>query len=305
MDNKIIFSGILIITILFASSISLASIQWESGGSESEIKINPESGRYYCSNETGKWGWSNGDFIAWNETGYECDKNEGQVDPDSTYPCCPPNMACNESSGQCYTPPIDKEFCYEYETESSCENAPENAAIRELKEIKINDSEFTCDGNYGSDKGGWYVVVMGGTCRCKWDGDNCIATYDTLSTKSSGGGPEEVKCYMPNTKIENCSEGQKGKRTVSWTWYYRDNDGNKVECDKDSDCDDYYSADGEKLTCESGLCKSSICQSGQRTSPCISGTLLGYFDVISIIIAIILIIAFYIIVIKKKRDKKK
>ncbi len=161
------------------------------------------------------------------------------------------------------------------------------AGDSEIPKDELNSvlEPYSCgedDGSYGDSGECWYHI----TCMCYWDDGVCEAktnqtiregdnyyTEDNLPWNiseicNSQNPPELGDCYFDFTVIDKCDTTGFIERiwSVSWT-------GTKPDW----------------------------CKDGSDERACISKTLLGFFDTISLIIAILIIIIFYLIVIKKKK----
>ncbi|MBU1136219.1 MAG: PKD domain-containing protein, partial [Nanoarchaeota archaeon] len=212
--------------------------------------------------------------------------------------CCPQEYTCSgleDGTGQCVFSEV--QICSDYDNEEDCNNYELHVAEFDNQE-KSGIEKFCSKSYYNQTDDCTYYR----NCKCKWENSVCAPLYELNAYCSGEDKGTLLTCYRPNIETTNCTSS--GYRYITWDGYYVDKTQNILKCISDFNCGD-YSNNFENLYCNQGICASDVCSGGKKTIPCISTALLGFFDIINLIISLLIIVIFYVIVLRKSRSFKK
>ncbi|MCX6747975.1 MAG: hypothetical protein NT076_00050, partial [Candidatus Pacearchaeota archaeon] len=228
--------------------------------------INTEFNVFYdvptCDSIDGMWYMPDGNIIDSSDNCYLEEANGG---------CCPEDFTCEQETGICVPRKIYS--CSNYTTETACIGYDS-----EVANYDINTKENWFNGNFcGGDVfeyDGNGCEKTADNCRCDWNVSEgkCYSQYD-LQRSCNGEEPITLgECTFQSTQETDCSLGY---RHIEWEALWDPGTLEEVE--------------------------NLECNSGSEDVPCLSETLLGFFDNIGLIIAVLLLILAYWIIVHNKK----
>ncbi|MFW6025271.1 MAG: PKD domain-containing protein, partial [Candidatus Woesearchaeota archaeon] len=193
----------------------------------------------------------------------------------SSIKCCPQGYECEveDGEGECVRmdDPVTN-YCSDYDTEEDCEDYGQTVAINSVEDVKEGGY---CTDPYMNETDEKFLFVD--NCRCEWDGE-CKSKWDWDSIdkdelwneddKVEGGEDmdgndttgKEGSCSSKVEEVISCEEGE-GMKKIKW--------------------ESEWEGEGSEGDCQG---------SGTKRVPCLSGGLLSFFSVGTVILVIILII---------------
>jgi len=217
----------------------------------------------YCTDDGDNWILSDGTYI---DSHYDCHKEN--VAEGSSDDCCPKNYICQND--RCVEN-LNIEYCSDYNNEQDCNNDPANVGKSSVEELSGYIQGEVIDTKLVNGEECNVLVV---NFRCEWDVDskNCTATNDEeLICGGYSTGTTDGCLWILDIETE-CNEV--GEKTVSYIAIW----------EGEGEAPDYCSDYNNKIKC-------------------LSGALLNFFDIRSLIISIMILTFFYLIMNKKNKKE--